>query len=539
MMNKYYIYNILLQLHLISIKKSNSEKSKYIYNYILLSKSKLFNKTWYLTTYQDVKDANCDPIKHYLQYGWKEGRNPSIYFNTNDYLNKYQDVKNANICPLVHYIDFGKNEGREPQSDFRYNRETIITKILQGIKRLFILRKIKKNKNARILVILHLFYMDSWSDIKEYLKNLNSYNYKLIVTIVNGYYSDSILDEIRNFKSNAEFIRYNNQGYDVGSFVDVITKVELNDYDIIYKLQSKGTKRPRIYIYNQIFKNKDWFQNLYNGILGTISTHQCIDTLLNNNKIGIVAAKNLIIHDPKHKQCFTNKKAEELGIIIKKDYQYVAGTCFAIKSKLLQPIKDLNLSINNFENTIRGNFSLAHTMERLICAIIEPQGYDFYGIHVKHNIYKNELKKENKYSAINLLNDKNFILDYDFFYKVLELRKIKHYEVRKIKLKDIKRYNHGKYYSLNDVAPMAYLKGNKEAYKLYCIENEKDYGFQMSSSKYQNLIESINSGFNFKSMPVLNALDLSIMDGQHRCCYMMHKYGENYEIPCLLITFLE
>ena len=51
-----------------------------------------------------------DPIRHYLQFGWKEGRNPSAKFNGNEYLTKRPDVRVAGICPLVHYIKFGKNE---------------------------------------------------------------------------------------------------------------------------------------------------------------------------------------------------------------------------------------------------------------------------------------------------------------------------------------------------------------------------------------------------------------------------------------------
>ena len=57
---------------------------------------------------EDVKKAKVDPIKHYLQFGWKEGRNPSLEFNGNEYLNKRPDVRVAGICPLVHYLKFGK-----------------------------------------------------------------------------------------------------------------------------------------------------------------------------------------------------------------------------------------------------------------------------------------------------------------------------------------------------------------------------------------------------------------------------------------------
>ena len=83
---------------------------RFIRDYNLIKKSGLFDSEYYLSQNEDVKTAKMDPIKHYLKFGWKEGRNPSAEFNGNDYLNKRPDVKVAGICPLVHYIKFGKDE---------------------------------------------------------------------------------------------------------------------------------------------------------------------------------------------------------------------------------------------------------------------------------------------------------------------------------------------------------------------------------------------------------------------------------------------
>ena len=83
---------------------------KFIRDYNLLKKSDLFDSEYYLSQNEDVKKAKMNPIKHYLKFGWKEGRNPSAEFNGNEYLNKRPDVRVAGICPLVHYIRFGKEE---------------------------------------------------------------------------------------------------------------------------------------------------------------------------------------------------------------------------------------------------------------------------------------------------------------------------------------------------------------------------------------------------------------------------------------------
>ena len=83
---------------------------RFIRDYNLIKKSNLFDSEYYLANNEDVKKAKVDPIKHYLQFGWKEGRNPSAKFDGNEYLNKRPDVRAAGVCPLIHYLKFGKDE---------------------------------------------------------------------------------------------------------------------------------------------------------------------------------------------------------------------------------------------------------------------------------------------------------------------------------------------------------------------------------------------------------------------------------------------
>ena len=73
--------------------------------YNLVKNSKYFDAQWYLKMYLDVAAAKADPVKHYLDFGWKEGRNPSQKFNTDFYLSEY---KPKNMCPLVHYEKYGQ-----------------------------------------------------------------------------------------------------------------------------------------------------------------------------------------------------------------------------------------------------------------------------------------------------------------------------------------------------------------------------------------------------------------------------------------------
>ena len=83
---------------------------KLLRNYFILFKSDFFDSKYYLKENPDVAKAKANPILHYLQFGWKEGRNPSPLFNTSDYISFRPDIVKADICPLVHYELFGKKE---------------------------------------------------------------------------------------------------------------------------------------------------------------------------------------------------------------------------------------------------------------------------------------------------------------------------------------------------------------------------------------------------------------------------------------------
>jgi len=80
----------------------------------LIKNSGLFDPLYYLIKNPDVRIADVDPLNHFLKYGWKEGRNPSVGFDIQYYLTMNPDVKNSGVNPLIHYLKKGKKEGRQP-----------------------------------------------------------------------------------------------------------------------------------------------------------------------------------------------------------------------------------------------------------------------------------------------------------------------------------------------------------------------------------------------------------------------------------------
>lgn len=73
---------------------------------------KHFDAEYYCKIYPDIPAAGVDPFQHYLDAGWREGRNPSSTFDTAYYIKFNPDVRASGQCPLVHYALHGQAEGR-------------------------------------------------------------------------------------------------------------------------------------------------------------------------------------------------------------------------------------------------------------------------------------------------------------------------------------------------------------------------------------------------------------------------------------------
>ena len=74
--------------------------------------SGLFSADWYLRAYPDVAAAGMDAAQHYCIYGGREQREPGPAFAAADYMARYDDVREQNCNPLVHFVRFGFLEGR-------------------------------------------------------------------------------------------------------------------------------------------------------------------------------------------------------------------------------------------------------------------------------------------------------------------------------------------------------------------------------------------------------------------------------------------
>ncbi|UYO05154.1 glycosyltransferase family 61 protein [Paenibacillus sp. PSB04] len=107
--------SLFLWLHRLGLKKIyevvNTDKSS-LSDLNIIRYSYYFNERWYRKKYM-VKINDSEPAAHYLNFGFREGNDPSPRFSTRGYFRLYPDIQEAGINPLWHYEKHGKFEGRQ------------------------------------------------------------------------------------------------------------------------------------------------------------------------------------------------------------------------------------------------------------------------------------------------------------------------------------------------------------------------------------------------------------------------------------------
>ncbi|MGV6847915.1 MAG: hypothetical protein ACWA5A_05990 [Marinibacterium sp.] len=88
-----------------------------------------FDAGFYLARYPDVAKAGVDPLIHYAEHGWKEGRDPNPDFSTTYYLSANPDIEAAGCVPFWHYCAVGRGEGRYPRHPGGHRVEALFRQV--------------------------------------------------------------------------------------------------------------------------------------------------------------------------------------------------------------------------------------------------------------------------------------------------------------------------------------------------------------------------------------------------------------------------
>lgn len=225
----------------------------------------------------------------------------------------------------------------------------------------------------RILTHVHLYYTEMWPEIKSCLTNL-FVPYDLFVTITKN--NDALRNEILRFKPDATIVVVENRGFDVAPFINILNRVNLNDYDYIIKLHTKRNM-PESFILNDFNASGNlWREHLLNFIRKPENFKKCLTAFETTPELGMVSDFRLICKKDKSNRLIVSQALEKMKALSlpAKEYSYVMGTMFMARAKLFQPLLSLqSLDFEPSDKTLGNTNSFIG--EILFGFAVNAQGY--------------------------------------------------------------------------------------------------------------------------------------------------------------------
>lgn len=284
----------------------------------------------------------------------------------------------------------------------------------------------------KIAVCVHLYHLDMWDSIKEYLRNLNE-TYKLYVNIPYNTDGKTITDfiweeyinlypdlvksnvnseklahqhylkhginerrlytkdqlEIKNdilkFKSDSKIIISPNKGVDIGGFLNTYKHID-KDVDLILKIHTKkgigDNQKPSLDVIKKGFPSASkvgntWYHEMMKGVL---KSKEHINSILHgfktNPKIGMVGFRtfgnfDLNLEEMKKLFIYFNMKSIPSGS------KFIGGTIFWVRNDLLKKYlteKIIDDLIDKLPYGYVHEPSPNHAMERIFGCIVYLDG---------------------------------------------------------------------------------------------------------------------------------------------------------------------
>lgn len=236
--------------------------------------------------------------------------------------------------------------------------------------------------SLRILVHVHLYYHEMWPELCSALKNLEGLKWDLFVTITN--YDLATEDQVKAFKSDAKIIALPNRGFDVGPFFEVLNLVDLSKYDLVIKLHTKRDMPKHSTISGILDVSGDkWRNDLLSFIASRENLYKCLQAFKTDPNLGMAGKYRLIQRFSKcgSYRSYVLEKAsdffESVGLhpYPSHEFDFIAGTMFIVRAKILNKMKSLDLGALSFEITQRGinERDLAHLLEYYMGWLVSSQ----------------------------------------------------------------------------------------------------------------------------------------------------------------------
>ncbi|QXO93524.1 hypothetical protein KSK55_09015 [Methanospirillum purgamenti] len=236
--------------------------------------------------------------------------------------------------------------------------------------------------DKKIVVHAHVYYIDLFDEICEFLQNI-PYNFTLLISVTQHEHKQVITEKLKQIPHlEYSIIRVvENRGRDLAPLFVEFESI-IREYDYICHIHTKKS------LYSGK-EQKNWRKHLFEGVLGSEQLIRAIFTaFLKDPKLGIIYPE--IFPELTYIACtwLSNKNlgsiiANRLNIQFDPDiyFDYPIGSIFWIKREALEPLLDLNLQLTDFpEESGQNDGTLQHALER--CFVLSAQSKGFHHLVV-------------------------------------------------------------------------------------------------------------------------------------------------------------
>jgi rhamnosyltransferase len=227
--------------------------------------------------------------------------------------------------------------------------------------------------NARIAVVVHLFYIDLFEEILDDLKNIVE-PFDLYITTP---FEADIPQIIEATDRRGQWVAVQlcrNKGRDVGPFVALYRTGRLDHYDAVLKLHTKKSR------YSD--QGDFWRRQLYKPLCGDSMTTQKTLHLIRERGCGVLGPAHYFLTSKE----FWGANRERLAKILKNcnvqqesedpELAFFAGTMFWLAPKAMTALHAATGETVEFDlENGKQDGTLAHAWERAFCLIARDAGY--------------------------------------------------------------------------------------------------------------------------------------------------------------------
>jgi lipopolysaccharide biosynthesis protein len=227
-------------------------------------------------------------------------------------------------------------------------------------------------------VVAHIYYEDTWPDIAGALRRL-TVPFDLIVTTVAG--REQLIEVIRSRYPRAEIEIVENRGRDIGPFLVLLERGQLDGYRYICKIHGKKS----IDGGRKTYLGDMWRRRLLFDLLGAPgAANAAIEMFERDPSIGMIGPSAFRLPNDRYpadlswaaNRPTTLKIAERMGVPADKfQLDFFGGTMFWVRPEALKPLRDLGLVAEMPHERGLVDGDLPHALERVLPTSVLVAGY--------------------------------------------------------------------------------------------------------------------------------------------------------------------